>query len=168
MIITITYREYFKRRSEGETVKSVADSIGKPTRAINRALERGGWVHEVIEVTDEGKEIKDWVYHGELDVEQALDREMIFGKVTTVENKRTSEPMKVRTDEQTNRKTIEPINDMNEQTNEPTNEPTRVVRKRQSFDIDVSLMKKLKIEAVLREKNMYEIVEEAIRQYLNK
>lgn len=56
-------------------------------------------------------------------------------------------------------------------TNEPTlerrNEGTNIVRKRASFDIDVNLLKELKVQAVLRDKNVYEMVEQAIRQYLS-
>lgn len=54
-----------------------------------------------------------------------------------------------------------------ERTKEPTNERSNVVRKRSSFDIDVELMKELKIQAVLHDKNIYEIVETAIRQHLH-
>lgn len=46
------------------------------------------------------------------------------------------------------------------------NERTNVVRKRSSFDIDVELMKDLKIQAVIHGKNVYEIVENAIRKEL--
>lgn len=45
-------------------------------------------------------------------------------------------------------------------------ERTKVVRKRSSFDIDIELMKDLKIQAVIHDKNVYEIVENAIRKEL--
>lgn len=48
----------------------------------------------------------------------------------------------------------------------PINEHYSLVRKRASFDIDVKLLKELKIYAIHQEKNVYEIVETAIRQYL--
>lgn len=50
--------------------------------------------------------------------------------------------------------------------NEPIKERTNVIRKRSSFDIDVELMKDLKIQAVIHGKNVYEIVENAIRKEL--
>ena len=53
-----------------------------------------------------------------------------------------------------------------EQTNVRTLEPKSVIRKRSSFDIDVELMKELKIQAVIHDKNIYEIVETAIRKEL--
>lgn len=52
------------------------------------------------------------------------------------------------------------------QTNESTKERTNVIRKRSSFDIDIELMKNLKIQAVIHDKNVYEIVENAIRKEL--
>lgn len=56
-----------------------------------------------------------------------------------------------------------------ERTNKQTKEgtvTTNVVRKRSSFDIDVNLMKDLKIQAITHDKNVYEIVESAIRKEL--
>ncbi|GAB6484822.1 MULTISPECIES: hypothetical protein [Bacillus cereus group] len=55
-----------------------------------------------------------------------------------------------------------------EQTNVRTLEPKSVVRKRSSFDIDVELMKELKIQAVIHDRNIYEIVETAIRKELTR
>lgn len=48
----------------------------------------------------------------------------------------------------------------------PTKEEKTKMRKRASFDIDTELLKELKIFAIKEEKNAYEIVEQAIRQYL--
>lgn len=53
-----------------------------------------------------------------------------------------------------------------EETNVRTLERKSVIRKRSSFDIDVELMKELKIQAVIHDKNIYEIVETAIRKEL--
>lgn len=49
-----------------------------------------------------------------------------------------------------------------------TNQLTNVVRKRSSFDIDVDLMKELKITAITHDKPVYLIVESAIRKELAK
>lgn len=49
----------------------------------------------------------------------------------------------------------------------PIKEQTNVVRKRSSFDLDVDLLKKLKIQAVIQDTNVYEMVENAIRNYLS-
>jgi hypothetical protein len=75
-----------------------------------------------------------------------------FTSPTTKERKNTT------TNQLKKKRTIEP--------KEPTNEPTMIIRKRASFDIDVKLMKELKIYAIQRDKNVYEIVEQAIKQYL--
>ncbi|MBX4164448.1 hypothetical protein [Priestia megaterium] len=53
--------------------------------------------------------------------------------------------------------------------NKTMNETTKEqMRKRASFDIDKELLKRLKIASVIEEKNVYEIVEEALRAYLDK
>lgn len=52
-------------------------------------------------------------------------------------------------------------------TNVGTDINTDVNRKRASFDLDVELVKQLKVQAVLQDKNLYEMVEIAIREYLN-
>lgn len=68
----LTYEEYFKRRAAGETVKSIAESIGKIPRALNRSLERIGYVSE-------GKgNSQRWVWQGE--GVEPLEKEMLFGK----------------------------------------------------------------------------------------
>jgi hypothetical protein len=68
-------------------------------------------------------------------------------------------PTKEQTKQETNQRTKEGSKQLN-------NEPSNVVRKRSSFDLDVELMKELKIQAVIHDKNIYEMVETAIRQYL--
>lgn len=52
--------------------------------------------------------------------------------------------------------------------NVQTYESTLVPRKRHSFDLDVRLMKDLKIRCVQSDITLYEAVEDAIRDYLNK
>lgn len=43
-----------------------------------------------------------------------------------------------------------------------------VVRKRATFHLDVELLKKLKVQAAVEERNIYELVEQAVKQYLAK
>lgn len=83
----------------------------------------------------------------------------------------TIEKVKASNNEQANVRTKKQINvgskvGLNEQTKELTKERTNIVRRRSSFDIDVELMKDLKIQAVIHDKNVYEIVENAIRKEL--
>jgi len=47
-------------------------------------------------------------------------------------------------------------------------ESDEVVRKRHSFDLDVRLMKELKIYCVANDVTLYEAVEESVRDYLKK
>jgi vacuolar-type H+-ATPase subunit I/STV1 len=68
--------------------------------------------------------------------------------------------------EESSKEEIAKANEQVAPTLEQTSEPTLVVRKRSSFDLDVELMKELKIQAVINDKNVYEMVETAIRKYL--
>lgn len=52
--------------------------------------------------------------------------------------------------------------------NEEWNEESFIPRKRHSFDLDVRLVKELKIHCVKRDKTLYEAVEQAIREYLER
>lgn len=50
-----------------------------------------------------------------------------------------------------------------------TNQETEFIpRKRHSFDLDVRLVKELKLYCVKEDKTLYEVVEEAIREYLQR
>ncbi|WP_352927968.1 hypothetical protein [Peribacillus simplex] len=77
----------------------------------------------------------------------------------------------------------EPINDTNQRSNvgikrgkeqvkqaneqsAPTIERTNVIRKRSSFDMDVEIIKELKIQAIIHDRTVYELVESAVRHYL--
>lgn len=147
----ITYGEYFKRRANGETVKGIAESIGSNTKALNRALNAVGYVSEGKGATQR------WIWQGE--GVEPLEQELVFGRVTT-QKPNTNERKNVVTNEGKNIRT-------NESNNVGTKEQTKVVvRKRASFDIDVDLLKELKVQAVLQDKNVYEMVEQAIRKYL--
>lgn len=44
----------------------------------------------------------------------------------------------------------------------------KIERKRVSFDIRVDLHKELKMQSLIREKNIYILIEEAIEKYLDK
>lgn len=52
---------------------------------------------------------------------------------------------------------------------EPINQQTKeTIRKRASYDLDVALQKKLKLYCVQQDKNLYEVVEAALQEYLEK
>lgn len=115
-------------------------SIGeKPTR---EALKNAGCY------SVSGK--KGWYFDGD---EEILDKEIYEFTKIKAEAKVTT---KVNRNEG-NKK------EMNVTVEEQKNE-----RKRASFDLDAELLKQLKIKAVLEDKNIYELVEQAIAEFLAK
>ena len=56
--------------------------------------------------------------------------------------------------------------DSKEEINETRKEEKRVERKRVSFDLRTDLHKKLKMQALVQEKNIYILIEEALEKYL--
>jgi len=54
-----------------------------------------------------------------------------------------------------------------EEINETRKEEKKVERKRVSFDLRTDLHKELKMQALLQEKNIYNLIEEALEKYLS-
>lgn len=117
---------------------------------------------------------REWDYENvsETDLEKDITE---FVRVTAIQAKRTNERKKETTKEEKSEIVKEekniPTNERNhdnikEQNKKPTNKEKDKMRKRASFDIDSALLKELKIYAITEEKNVYEIVENAIRTYL--
>ena len=57
--------------------------------------------------------------------------------------------------------------DLKQETNETRKEEKKVERKRVSFDLRTDLHKELKMQALLQEKNIYNLIEEALEKYLS-
>jgi hypothetical protein len=57
--------------------------------------------------------------------------------------------------------------DSKEEINEVRKSENKVERKRVSFDLRTDLHKRLKMQALIQEKNIYILVEEALEKYLN-
>ena len=55
---------------------------------------------------------------------------------------------------------------LKQETNETRKEEKKVERKRVSFDLRTDLHKELKMQALLQEKNIYILIEEALEKYL--
>jgi hypothetical protein len=55
----------------------------------------------------------------------------------------------------------------NEDSNVGRKEEKKIDRKRVSFDLRTDLHRELKMQSLLREKNIYILIEEALEQYLN-
>jgi hypothetical protein len=67
---------------------------------------------------------------------------------------------------------VEPVGDetnvsSNEENNQERKEERKVERKRVSFDLRTDLHKELKMQSILKEKNIYLLIEEALEKYLN-
>lgn len=57
--------------------------------------------------------------------------------------------------------------DSKEEINETRKEEKKVERKRVSFDLRTDLHKELKMQALMQEKNIYILIEEALEKYLS-
>jgi len=107
---------------------------------------------------------KGWIYTGENP--EVLEKS-IYEFAPTAKYRRNE-----RTKENTGELKKIPTNERNhdtikEQAEKTTKEKGNKMRKRASFDIENELLKELKIYAIREEKNVYEVVENAIRTYLN-
>jgi predicted HicB family RNase H-like nuclease len=60
----------------------------------------------------------------------------------------------------------ETVGEEEKETNETRKEEKRVERKRVSFDLRTDLHKELKMQALLQDKNIYNLIEEALEKYL--
>ena len=126
----------------------------KPTREI---------LKEVGCYSVSGK--RGWFYDGDPEVIERSIYEFVKSKPranvkTKVEkSEKTKKDTSKTTNATKNKRGKTQVNDvMNEQKN---------TKRRASFDIDVDLLKRLKVRAVMEDKNLYELVEEAIREYLD-
>ncbi|ART78722.1 hypothetical protein B4U37_21665 (plasmid) [Sutcliffiella horikoshii] len=81
-----------------------------------------------------------------------------MSKVNDIKNKMRSQ------------KQVTPTQVLNENVGEETNveikEEKKVERKRVSFDLRTDLHKELKMQSLLKEKNIYLLIEDALEQYL--
>jgi hypothetical protein len=135
-----------KLNNKFETTKSLALVVGKDVSTIQRWMNRAGYY------TNDAKE---WFY-----TESADQR-----KIKKPTNKPKSQP----TNKQPKKEpTLQPTKEQMNVLSVQTKEVIGTIRKRTSFDLDTQLVKQLKIKAVMDDRNVYEIVEQAIREYLNK
>lgn len=70
-----------------------------------------------------------------------------------------------------NQKQVTPTQVLTENVGEETNvgvkEEKKIERKRVSFDLRTDLHKELKMQSLLKEKNIYLLIEDALEKYLN-
>ena len=140
----------FKKTAEDlnnnvETTKSLSLKVGKHITTIQRWMNQAGYYHN---------DVDGWYY-----IESADTR-----KKEKPKSKPKSQPTNISKNEPTLEPTKEQMNVLSVQTKEVIG----TIRKRTSFDLDTQLIKQLKIKAVMDDRNVYEIVEQAIKEYLNK
>ena len=113
------------RINNGETRKTVGESLGMSENTLSRRLKDGGYAYN------------------------NSTKKYLSASPTTKERKN------------------EPTKEIKKQkVKEQVKERTNIHRKRASFDIDAEVLKELKVYAVQHDKNVYELVEAAIKQYL--
>ncbi|HES8073955.1 TPA: hypothetical protein VPA43_001798 [Streptococcus pyogenes] len=152
-------KEILDAIKQGKTLAEIGKDIGVGKEKLSASLKNAGYSFN----RKDG-----WFFSGQ--GEQPVDKDYTeFIKGVKKANVSTKEPKNQRSNKDSNIPAKEEIKQANEQvapTLETTKERSNVVRKRSSFDLDVELMKELKIQAVIHDKNIYEMVETAIRQYL--
>jgi hypothetical protein len=102
---------------------------------------------------------KGWFYEGDPAVLEQSIYDFAAPSKPAATTKRTNERKNINTKERKS-------DIIKEHKEKPTKEGKGKVRKRASFDIDTELLKELKIYAIKEEKNTYEVVEQAIREYI--
>lgn len=140
--------EIAKRINDGETIRSLArefyDGDVKKESSIRSRLKNSGYIKN-----EEGKYI---MASASEEVASSIEEDKLAQKGT---KERKSTHTKERNRDR-----------MEEQKEKPTNKEKVQRRKRASFDIDENLLKELKVFAIMNDKNVYELVENAIRTYL--
>lgn len=122
-----------------EIAKEHLDIGEKPTR---EALKKAGCF------TRPGK--KGWFFDGNEEILNQSIYDFHEGNITPKETKTTKNNIPI-----------------NEPIKETSNEPKRVkIRKRFSVDLDSDLIKILKMRAIVDDRHLYELVEEAITRYI--
>lgn len=134
-------------------------------KLLRKALKKSGY-----EYRNSGE--KGWYFVGEGD-EETVQEQFIYDFATVGKAKaNVSTNLNKKPINGTNQRSNVGINSGKEQVKQaneqsaPTIERTNVIRKRSSFDMDVELMKELKIQAIIHDRTVYELVESAVRHYL--
>jgi hypothetical protein len=134
-----------KLNNKFETTKSLALVVGRDVSTIQRWMNRAGYYFN---------DVNGWFY-----TESADQRKI---------KKPTKKPKSQTTNKPKNEPTLQPIKEQKNVLSVQTKEVMGTIRKRTSFDLDTQLVKQLKIKAVMDDRNVYEIVEQAIREYLKR
>lgn len=165
--MTMTVHEAVKRINEGgkgNSQRQVAKEYGKSESTLRGHIKEAGYIRN---------EEKKYVLTAESE-EKGISAETSFSQdELTAETNFSSNELSAETNEPTNEEKNSRANEgirvkINEAPPKPNREEKTPMRKRASFDINADLLKRLRVFAILADKNAYEIVETAIKEYLDK
>lgn len=137
-----------KLNNKTETTKSLALIVGRDVSTIQRWMNKAGYYYN---------DVDGWFYT------ESADQRKIEKPKKKLKSEPTNKPKSQPKKEPTLETTKEQMNVLSVQQQPHT---MGIIRKRTSFDLDVNLIKQLKIKAVMDDRNVYEIVEQAIREHL--
>lgn len=161
----MTIGEILEALKQGKALANIAKELTVGKEKLSKALQKAGYEYNrgnrKWAFAETGEEPLNQAYTDFVESSRNVKKQPVIHAPKEVVA--TTEKAEASKNQQTNVPTKER---KNEPTKELTKERTNVVRKRSSFDIDVALMKDLKIQAVIHGKNVYEIVENAIRKEL--
>lgn len=133
-------------------------------KSLRKALNKAGY-----EYRNSGE--KGWYFVGD-GYEETVQEQLIYDFATAGKAKANVSTNVNKEPKDTNQRSNVGIKRGKEQVKQaseqsaPTIERTNVIRKRSSFDMDVELMKELKIQAIIHDRTVYELVKNAVRHYL--
>lgn len=154
----LTIREILEALKQGKALANIAKELTVGKEKLSKALQKAGYEYNRGNrkwvFAETGEEPLNQDYTDFVESRRNVPKQSVIHAPKEVVA--TTEKVEASKDEPRTK----------ERKNKPTKERTNIVRKRSSFDIDVKLMKDLKIQAIINGKNVYEIVENAIRKEL--
>jgi predicted HicB family RNase H-like nuclease len=149
-------------------VKAILLSIGAKTPPKGKK----GWEYENVKETDLEKDITE--FGGQVKSTEKNSNSRQFERISKTQEKNKSEKNNVINPEkhdimEEETKQVKEVKQSKQPTNNPTNEEERkVVVKKVTYEIDEDLHYELRMKAFQQKKNVSELVEQALREYLNK
>ncbi|MFS0621783.1 hypothetical protein [Priestia megaterium] len=159
-------KEILEAIKQGKTLAGIGKDIGVGKEKLSKALRNAGYEFNRKDgwfFSEEGEQPLNKNYKEFI---RGVKRANVSAKRNNVKKEQNDKTFKSNINKKVSKNEISQAKEQVAPTIEQMNINTTVVRKRASFDLDVELLKKLKIEAVIQEKNLYEMVETAIRTYL--
>lgn len=139
--------ELTKEKKMADIAKEHLNIGEKPTR---EAMKKAGCIYQP------GK--KGWLFEGD---QETLEKSIYDFSPTKPTAKETTNTESKVSSKVTN-------NETNNELNQVTNNVHTIVRKRFSVDLNSELIKQLKIKSVVEDRHIYELVEDALNDFLKK